>query len=82
VGEQGLAQGNNPLLDTGDRALDHDEVVVDLTVADEATEAVLLAFPFELEVSKISKGTYGVMVFLVMSASVEPLSSAPALPTR
>ena len=40
VDEQGLAESDDPLLGTGDRALDHDEVVLDLTVADEATEAV------------------------------------------
>jgi hypothetical protein len=40
VSPHGLTEGNNTLLGTGDRALDHDEVVVDLTVADEATETV------------------------------------------
>ena len=34
---QGLAQGHDTLLDTGDGALNHDEVVLDLTVVDEAT---------------------------------------------
>lgn len=38
VGEHGLAESHDTLLGTGDGALDHDEVVVDLTVADEATE--------------------------------------------
>lgn len=38
VGEHGLAQGHDTLLGTRDRALDHDEVVVDLTVADETTK--------------------------------------------
>ena len=44
VGEHRLAQSHNPLLDTGNGALDQDEVVLDLTVADEATKtADLLA---------------------------------------
>jgi hypothetical protein len=41
VGEHGLAQSHDTLLGTGNRALDHDEVVVDLTVADEATQTRL-----------------------------------------
>jgi len=39
VDEHRLAEGHNPLLDTGDGALDHDKVVVDLAIADEATQA-------------------------------------------
>lgn len=38
VSEHGFSQGHDPLLDTGNRTLDHDEVVVDLTVSDEATQ--------------------------------------------
>lgn len=38
VGEHRLAQSHDTLLDTGNGALDHDEVVVDLTIADETTE--------------------------------------------
>jgi hypothetical protein len=38
LGEERLAQGQDPLLDTRDRALDHDVVVVDLAVADETTQ--------------------------------------------
>lgn len=38
VGEHGLAESHDSLLDTGNGALDHDEVVVDLTIADETTE--------------------------------------------
>ena len=38
VGEHGFAEGHDTLLGTGDRALDHDEVVVDVTVADETTK--------------------------------------------
>lgn len=39
VSPHGLAEGDDTLLGAGDGALDHDEVVLDLTVADEATEA-------------------------------------------
>lgn len=39
VDEHRLAKGHDPLLDTGDGALDHDEIVVDLAVTDEATQA-------------------------------------------
>lgn len=38
VSPHGLAQGCDALLGTGDGALDHDEVVLDLAVADEATQ--------------------------------------------
>jgi hypothetical protein len=38
VREHGLAQRHDTLLNTRDRALDHDEVVVDLTIADETAE--------------------------------------------
>ena len=40
VREHRLAERHDPLLDTGDGALDHDEVVVDHAVADEATQTV------------------------------------------
>jgi hypothetical protein len=40
VGEHGLAESHNPLLDTRAGTLDHDEVVLDLTVADETTHAI------------------------------------------
>lgn len=39
VDEHGLAESHDSLLDTGNGALDHDEVVVDLAIADEATHA-------------------------------------------
>lgn len=39
VDEHGLAESHDSLLDTGNGALDHDEVVVDLAVANEATHA-------------------------------------------
>jgi hypothetical protein len=39
VDEHGLAQGHNALLDTRAVTLEEDEVVLDLTVADEATHA-------------------------------------------
>lgn len=41
VSPHGLAEGDDTLLGTGDGSLDHDEVVLDITVADEATEADL-----------------------------------------
>jgi hypothetical protein len=37
VDEHGLAESDNALLDTGDGTLEHEEVVVDLSVTDEAT---------------------------------------------
>jgi hypothetical protein len=40
LGVQGLAQGHDTLLDTGDGTLDDDEVVLDLTVADETTKTM------------------------------------------
>lgn len=40
MGEHRLAQSHDALLGTRDRALDHDEVVLNLTIADETTEAV------------------------------------------
>jgi hypothetical protein len=39
VGEHGLAQGHDALLDTRAVTLEENEVVLDLTVADEATHA-------------------------------------------
>lgn len=38
VHEHGLAESHDTLLGTGNGTLDHDEVVVDLTIADEATQ--------------------------------------------
>jgi hypothetical protein len=38
--EHGLSEGHDTLLGTRDRALEHDEVVLDLTVADETTKTV------------------------------------------
>lgn len=40
LGVQGLAQSHNTLLDTRNGALDHDIVVLNLTIADETTHAV------------------------------------------
>lgn len=37
LGVEGLAESHDTLLDTGDGTLDHDEVVLDLSVVDEAT---------------------------------------------
>lgn len=78
VDEHGLAERHDTLLDTRDGALDHDEVVLDLTVADETTKTthLLVKNSFML----VANTTYGVIFFLVMSISVEAESSAPALP--
>lgn len=46
VDEHGLAERHDTLLDTGDGALDHDEVVLDLTVADETTKTEWLLAKF------------------------------------
>ena len=40
LGEHGLSEGHDTLLNTRDGTLEHNEVVVDLTVADETTETV------------------------------------------
>lgn len=40
VGEHGLAERHNPLLDTRDGTLEQNEVVLDLAVANEATHTV------------------------------------------
>jgi hypothetical protein len=51
VDEHGLAEGHNSLLHTWDGTLKEDEVVLDLTVADEATHtAELLAMVFDQEI--------------------------------
>lgn len=39
---EGLAEGDDSLLDTGDGALEQDEVVLDLTVVDESAETRLI----------------------------------------
>lgn len=41
LGVQGLAESHDTLLDTGNGALEHDEVVLDLTVVNEATKTVI-----------------------------------------
>lgn len=38
---EGLAESHDTLLNTGNGTLDNDEVVLDLTIADEATETVI-----------------------------------------
>lgn len=43
VSPHGLAEGDDTLLGTGDGSLNHDEVVLDITVADEATEAAAVS---------------------------------------
>lgn len=40
MSEHGLAERHDTLLDAGNGTLEHDEVVVDLTVADKATQTV------------------------------------------
>lgn len=40
LGEHGLSEGHDTLLNTRDGTLEHNEVIVDLTVADETTETV------------------------------------------
>lgn len=40
LGVEGLAESHDTLLNTGNGTLDNDEVVLDLTVADETTETV------------------------------------------
>jgi hypothetical protein len=40
VDEHGLAESDDPLLDTRDTTLDQKEVVLDLTVADESTKTI------------------------------------------
>lgn len=42
LGVEGLAEGHDTLLNTRDGTLDQDVVVLNLTVVDEATEAVKL----------------------------------------
>ena len=42
VREHGLAEGHDPLLDARNGALEQNVVVLDLTVADEATETIEL----------------------------------------
>ena len=79
VGEHGLAEGHDARLDTGNGALDHDKVVVDLTVADETTKTGQVS-KFFRDFKIGEKSTYGVIFFLVMSRWVEALSSASALP--
>ena len=41
VGEERFAEGHDALLDTGARALDHDEIVADLTISGETTKGCL-----------------------------------------
>lgn len=85
LGEHGLSEGHDTLLGTGDGTLEHDEVVVDLTVADEATEAVISNVSIATRRRKelqVRGSTYGVIFFLVTSISVAALSSASPLPIR
>ena len=80
VGPHGLAESHDTLLDTRDGALDHDEVVLDLTVTDEATHSAIMLVAFKYTTGWLK--TYGVMVFLETSNSVEALPSSAPEPTR
>lgn len=80
VGEKRLAESHDPLLNTRDRTLDHDVVVVDLAVANEATHAV--GRQYVLASLEGEMRTYGVIFFLVRSVSVEALASSSPLPMR
>lgn len=52
LGVKGLAESQDTLLGTGNRALDNDKVVLDLTVADETTETVYTLVCYFLLYSK------------------------------
>lgn len=80
LGVEGLAQGHDTLLNTRNGALEEEEVVLDLTVADETTHAIsLLVYANSIH---SHGGTYGVICFLEMSNSVEALPSSEPFPTR
>jgi hypothetical protein len=81
VDEHGLAEGHDTLLDTRDGTLEENEVVLDLTVADEAThtgKCVSNVF----RAANVNFETYGVMRFLLTSKSVEAEPSSSPLPIR
>jgi len=81
LGVEGLAQGHDTLLNTRDGTLEEEEVVLDLTVADETTHAVSLLV-YVISIQSQGGGTYGVICFLEMSNSVEALPSSEPFPTR
>lgn len=80
LGVQGLAESHDTLLDTGNGALDHDEVVLDLTVVNEATKTVKMLVKRFL--TRQHRRTYGVICFLEISNSVEALPASVPLPMR
>ena len=79
LGVKGLAQGHDTLLNTRDGTLEQDEVVLNLTVADEATKTATVS---GFEQVKRGRGTYGVICFLETSKSVEALASSEPFPMR
>lgn len=50
LGVEGLAQGHDTLLNTGNGTLEEEEVVLDLTVADETTHTVFISICHRLKV--------------------------------
>lgn len=80
LGVEGLAESHDTLLDTGNGALDHDEVVLDLTVVNEATKTVKMLVKCFL--TRQHRRTYGVICFLEISNSVEALPASVPLPMR
>ena len=48
LGVERLAQGHDTLLDTGNGALEEDEVVLDLTVVDEATQTAFVSLAYNI----------------------------------
>jgi hypothetical protein len=55
VGEHALAEGNNPLLDTRASSLQKKEVILDLTVADEAAKTMVVLATFVIILGKNSR---------------------------
>jgi hypothetical protein len=80
VDEHGLAESHDTLLNTWDGTLNDDEVVLDLTVSDEATHTT----KFVSAGCRSQNGgkTYGVICFLETSNSVEALPSSLPEPIR
>ena len=84
VDKHGFAESEDSLLDPRDRTLDHDKVVVDHAVPHEATHADENKLAYRIRLLRFllrsCAGTYGVIVFLVASTSVEALSSLSPWP--
>jgi hypothetical protein len=78
--EQRFPQGHHTLLDTGNRALDDDEVILDLTIPGETTHRRL----YDMSVNCVNKIRIGkrTIVFLVVSYSVVALASSSPFPIR